>query len=60
MKQTLELWTAIPLQVGYLVNVISLSENKEVKAKIIEIIFQKVNEVENWYNVVIAEELEEE
>ena len=60
MKQTLELWTAIPLQVGYLVNVISLSENKEVKAKIIEIIFQKVNEVENWFNVVIAEELEEE
>ena len=60
MKQALELWTAIPLQVGYLVNVISLSENKEVKAKIIEIIFQKVNEVENWFNVVIAEELEEE
>ena len=60
MKQTLELWTAVPLKVGYLVNVISLSENKEVKAKIIEIISQRVNEVENWFNVVIAEELEEE
>ena len=57
MKQTLQLWTAEPLKVGYLVNILSLSENKEVKAEIIKIISQDVNEVGNWFNVIIAKKL---
>ncbi|ACZ07714.1 Uncharacterised protein [Sebaldella termitidis] len=57
MEQILQLWTAEPLKVGYLVNIISLSENKEVKAEIIKIISQDVNEVGNWFNVITAKEL---